>query len=55
MNNMIFEQVQKVTMNQAVIDEKTIRYVFKPAPRFIPERLWFTVIAKFFVREEHRK
>ncbi len=54
-NDIIFEQVQRLAHERAVYDEQTIRFVFKPAPKFIPEKLWFKVIGKLFVREIHKK
>ncbi len=53
--DIIFEQTQRIMHEKAVFDEKTIRYVFKAAPRFVPEKLWFKFIAKLVVRQEHRK
>lgn len=55
MSNLVFEQTQRIMHEKAVFDEQTIRYVYKPAPRFIPEKLWFKIIGKLFVREVHRK
>ena len=53
-SGIVFEQVQRIMHEKAVFDEQTIRYVFKPAPRFIPERWWFKLIGRLFVREVHR-
>ena len=54
MSKIIFEQTQRIMHEKALFDETTIRYVFKPAPRFVPEHVWFKLVAKFFVREVHR-
>jgi len=54
MSNIVFEQTQRIMHERQVFDEQTIRYVFKPAPKLIPEKLWFRVIGKLFVREIHR-
>ena len=45
------EFVYEVTFQRAKIIEEHIRLVVRPRPRWVPQRLWYRLVAKVLVME----